>query len=450
MFPTTSSERESYILSALRDARASARWARVTSGPVEFDVMTDALKVDGLRVIAGARVATLALDVLDAVLPTPKMVDLAMAAAPVRVAPKPRPISRETSAVVAHSRTIDEVLRTMNAPDDAFIDNAGKWWVVCNALTIAHDRAANYGWVVPTVDAAGNWSGIKTHASVSGGARVVQPLATAHNAEHDDYSQTIRGVRRVCRVNGEERDIREVWFDPSLARFVSHEGVLLVMRQPGVPVSGEIVLPELVIEASPPTPRAVPTPQTRPAMSAVQQGDELGVAFVRARNFTSGRRKTIRLLVVHTAECGEVANAAENLASWCAGANAPRASWHYAVDSTSATQSVREGDTAWHAPGVNSESIGVEHAGRAAQDANGWSDAYSVALLERSARLVANVCKRHAIPIRKLTPAEVLNGERGICGHVDVTRAFPSQGSHTDPGPAFPWQRYLDLVRAAE
>lgn len=440
MFPSSSAERERYILSALRDGRTDVQWARVTSGVVEFDVMTDALKIDGVRVVAGARVATLALDLLDATLPTPMMVDLAMAAATVKVAPQPRPISRGTIAVVSHSDAIDAALRSMNAPDDAFVDNAGKWWVVCNALAIAHGRAANYGWVVPKVDAAGRWSGIKTHAAVSGNERLVQPLATAHDTEQDDYSQTIRGVRRICRVNGEERDIRSVWFDPSLVRFVSHEDPLLVMRQPGIPVPGEIVLPELVIEASPPK-------STTPTTIG-QQGDELGVSFVRAKNFTAGRRKPIRLLVVHTAECGEVPNAAENLAAWCAGANAPRASWHYAVDSNSAMQSVRDADTAWHAPGVNSESIGVEHAGRAAQDEAGWSDAYSVALLERSARLVASVCRRHEIPIRKLTPTEVRDGERGICGHVDVTRAFPAQGSHTDPGPAFPWQRYLDLVRA--
>lgn len=168
--------------------------------------------------------------------------------------------------------------------------------------------------------------------------------------------------------------------------------------------------------------------------------------YVPAKNFTKSNRTTIDLVVVHTAECSETAAAAENLQSWTAGPNASVASWHYAVDSDSVTQSVLEKDIAWHAGPVNGFSIGIEHAGYAKQTAAEWADAYSTAMLERSAALVADICTRYGIPVRRLTAEDLARGERrGICGHVDVTRGLKS-GTHWDPGPSFPFDAYLARV----
>lgn len=174
------------------------------------------------------------------------------------------------------------------------------------------------------------------------------------------------------------------------------------------------------------------------------------IAFVQARHFTRASRKPgdVSLVVIHTAECPERVSAAENLAAWSAGPNASRASWHYAVDVDSITQSVREEDVAWHAGPVNGYSVGVEHAGYASQDAAGWADDYSLAVLERSAELVADICTRHGIPIRRIDADALARGERsGICGHVDVTRGLTGGRGHTDPGPHFPWPYFLERVR---
>lgn len=173
-----------------------------------------------------------------------------------------------------------------------------------------------------------------------------------------------------------------------------------------------------------------------------------GIAFIKARNYTPGPRSEVRWVVIHTAETGEVLNAAENLAQWAAGATAPKASWHYAVDADSITQSVRETDIAWHAKQGNRYGIGIEHAGRARQTEADWNDEYSRAMLKRSAELVAQICKRWAIPIRKIGPAEILSEERGICGHVDFTVAYKVSGGHYDPGSHFPWDHYIELVKA--
>jgi hypothetical protein len=147
-------------------------------------------------------------------------------------------------------------------------------------------------------------------------------------------------------------------------------------------------------------------------------------------------------------------------AEWCAGffsgPNAPKASAHFAVDDDSIVQCVKETDGAWHTPGslpakggreINRSSIGIEHAGYARQTEAEWLDAYGLAMLERSAELVAQLCVRHQIPPVRLDPAALVRGEKGICGHVDCTKAT-GVGSHWDPGPGFPWDWYMARVRS--
>jgi N-acetyl-anhydromuramyl-L-alanine amidase AmpD len=170
------------------------------------------------------------------------------------------------------------------------------------------------------------------------------------------------------------------------------------------------------------------------------------IPFVKARNFTHGRSNAIDVLVIHTMESPEKPDTAESVANWFAGTTAPQASAHYCIDADSTVQCVRDEDVAWHAPGANHNGLGFEHAGRAAQTHADWSDAYSTAMLERSAQLVAQKCVEHHIPAVWLRPADLCAGKRGITGHVDVSNAF-KRSDHHDPGTAFPIEAYLARVR---
>jgi N-acetyl-anhydromuramyl-L-alanine amidase AmpD len=163
-------------------------------------------------------------------------------------------------------------------------------------------------------------------------------------------------------------------------------------------------------------------------------------------NHTSGR--DVDVVVVHTMEMDEKGDTAESCAHYFSQSSA-QVSAHYCVDSDSVVQCVKEDDVAWHAPGANHNGIGVEHAGRAAQTGRDWSDPYSTSMLALSAQLVGGICSRHKIPVVWLQPADLVAGKRGITSHANVSKAF-KRGSHWDPGDAFPIERYLATVRAAE
>ena len=166
--------------------------------------------------------------------------------------------------------------------------------------------------------------------------------------------------------------------------------------------------------------------------------------FVPSPHFTPASGRKIDVVVIHSMEMDETTTTAERCAAWFQNPSA-KVSAHYCVDSDSIVQCVREKDVAWHAPGANSDGIGIEHAGRAAQTTADWLDAYGQAMLALSAELVAGVCGRYRIPVTWLQPADLLAGKRGLTSHNNVSQAF-KRGSHWDPGPGFPVERYLRLV----
>jgi N-acetyl-anhydromuramyl-L-alanine amidase AmpD len=172
------------------------------------------------------------------------------------------------------------------------------------------------------------------------------------------------------------------------------------------------------------------------------------VPFVRARNFRGGRTAPVRLVVLHTIEIVEIAAAAERCAAYFASVTKPQVSAHYCVDSDSVVQCVPEADTAFTAPGANHDGVHIEMAGYARQTAAEWADPYSVAMLDRTALLVADICKRHDLPAQLVDESGLLGGTKGITTHAFVSRAF-KRSNHTDPGPSFPMEKFLQAVRIA-
>jgi N-acetyl-anhydromuramyl-L-alanine amidase AmpD len=165
--------------------------------------------------------------------------------------------------------------------------------------------------------------------------------------------------------------------------------------------------------------------------------------MILARNYHRGRIAPVRLLVLHDMETPETSRTAENVATWFAGPDAPKASAHWCIDDDSTVPCVPLTDTAWHAPGANADGIGYEQAGRARQTREEWLDSYSRAVIRRTASQMFLDARQFGIPLRLLTDAQVADGRtKGITFHGQVSRVF-KRSTHTDPGPNYPFDVLL-------
>jgi N-acetyl-anhydromuramyl-L-alanine amidase AmpD len=163
-------------------------------------------------------------------------------------------------------------------------------------------------------------------------------------------------------------------------------------------------------------------------MAAVQGEDKPTVTWNPAYsgNYTVASNRTIKYVIIHTVE-----GSYTGCINWFKNP-AASASAHYVVSHGGAiTQMVADKDIAWHAGNwtYNQQSIGIEHEGYAYQ--NTWTDAQYRA----SAKLTRWLCLTYGIPMER----------SNIIAHKDV----PYPNNHTDPGPYFNWDYYLQLVRTA-
>lgn len=177
--------------------------------------------------------------------------------------------------------------------------------------------------------------------------------------------------------------------------------------------------------------------------------------FVEAKSYGSGRSgKGVRLIVIHYTAGSEGPTSAEDGAAYDA-RRTDGTSCNYFHDRNSTVQCVYTWDTA-HSARRRGNLLGTQHElCGTAQTREQWLDAASMGTMKQAAKWVAADCRKYGIPVRRLSVAETRrawtefpNGPKGIVGHVDCTEAFPEDnGTHTDPGKAFPWDIFLRMVR---
>lgn len=149
--------------------------------------------------------------------------------------------------------------------------------------------------------------------------------------------------------------------------------------------------------------------------------------------------------VFHTTENNDN-TAPESVAKWQLN-RANNSSYNVLVGTNG--RSVRSNDDnfiPW-AAGTTGNRIGIHASaiGRAARSREDWLK--WPAQLETLARWAADLNARYGIPLRWLSAAQVRAGERGFCGHAEISAAF-GEVDHTDPGRGFPHD--LILARAME
>lgn len=166
---------------------------------------------------------------------------------------------------------------------------------------------------------------------------------------------------------------------------------------------------------------------------------------ITAKNYRKGRLAKVRLVVVHDMEAPEGPLTAENVAAYFRDSGVV-ASAHVCVDNNSAVRCVPDSDTAYAAPGANTDGLQLEIAGYMRQTRQQWLDDYSRAALHQAAIVTADWCTRYDIPAVRLTRAELRAGRRGITCHADVSAVY-RKSDHTDPGPNFPWDVFLADVK---
>jgi len=139
-------------------------------------------------------------------------------------------------------------------------------------------------------------------------------------------------------------------------------------------------------------------------------------------NYSAGRSSAITQVIIHVTQ-GSYAGTI----SWFQNPDA-QVSAHYVVRSSDGeiTHMVADGDTAWHARSGNAYGIGIEHEGFI--DDPSW---FTDAMYRSSAALTSWLCDTYGIP----------KDRSGIVGHNEVPG-----NDHTDPGPNWNWDYYIQLV----
>lgn len=201
-----------------------------------FWVTSDALMIEKVRINNTATLQQQIADMLGCSLLTPKLADLLHAQAEIVIGPQPMPISSSTSAMKTHSAKIDKIIK--DSPKNKLISTVGKHWCIGNELINKPNRAMNYGWHF----SGSNYQGIKGYPCDSKlmdpktkkPYHVIQPSAQAHDRKHADYSQICVLVSQECEVDGNRMKLSDVLTNAELAGLASHEGVVKILRQPGV------------------------------------------------------------------------------------------------------------------------------------------------------------------------------------------------------------------------
>jgi len=184
------------------------------------------------------------------------------------------------------------------------------------------------------------------------------------------------------------------------------------------------------------------------------------VRYIPAAHHSAGSNSPVNRVVIHAtcpdvgfpsaSRAGRAVSTANYFASPSSGGSA-----HYVCDISETVQCLSESTIGWHAP-PNPHSLGIEICADGGSHASfrvpghaytreQWLSPQVWPAAEKAAILCRRLCDKYNVPKRKLNASDLKAGKRGVCGHADVTDAW-HQSDHDDPGPWFPWDRFMAVV----
>lgn len=167
--------------------------------------------------------------------------------------------------------------------------------------------------------------------------------------------------------------------------------------------------------------------------------------FVQAPSHGGGFRSgQPTIIVIHSLEAPARRGLAYDLATgWLQGAGV---SPHALTDPGETVDTCSESLVGWHCGNGNQVGIGLEVTGYAAWSFEEWTTGDAFAAVRLDAKRAAEAAKRHGIPLRWLSLAQIRNGERGFCTHADISATLGGT-NHTDPGRGFPFEIFMRMVQ---
>ncbi len=159
-----------------------------------------------------------------------------------------------------------------------------------------------------------------------------------------------------------------------------------------------------------------------------------------------GPNRAKQLVVLHSAEIENKPSAARAVAQFFA--NLPptnQASAHFEIDNDDVVRSVRDDDVAYGAPGANHNGLQFEFSAYARYSRGEWEQPKMMAMLQRGAEAVREVCERYDIPKQFVDAEGLKRGESGITTHAEASKAW-KKSDHWDPGPGFPVGTFMSML----
>lgn len=257
-----------------------------------------------------------------------------------------------------------------------------------------------------------------------------EPLATLRSETGANIlggAAVLRGYADTLGLDARDRDDLDAWY-PAVARYSGTDGPTAALYADTVYTFLADGLDTLTPDGERITVTGRPVSPHKDGIAAADTGarsaDYPAALWVPAdpNNYATGRTAAIDKVVVHVTQ-GSYAGSI----SWFQDP-VSEVSAHYVVRSSDGqiTQMVRDADTAYHARSANASALGIEHEGFI--DDPSW---FTDSMYRSSAALTAYLCDRYGIP----------KDRAHIIGHSEAPG-----NDHTDPGPYWDWNRYMELV----